>query len=218
MSAMRQQVLVVGLGRFGSAVARELERLGHEVLAIDGLEEPVNAIAKEVTHALQLDATHKEALRAAGAADFEVAVVAMSSDAEASIFAVAALKELGVPNVIAKAGSELHGAILTRVGASRVVFPEREMGIQLAHTISTPNVVEYLEVAPGFGIEKIDPPAALVGKTLGELDLPRKARLTPLAIRRGDRVVVNPDPTEVVGAGDELVLVGKGTDFQRLRG
>jgi trk system potassium uptake protein len=120
-----EQVVVIGLGRFGSAVALELERLGHEVLAIDRSEARVNDIARDVTHALELDAADEDALRSAGAADFTTAIVAISSDAESSIFATMVLKRLGVRNVIAKAGSALHGEILARAGADRVVYPER---------------------------------------------------------------------------------------------
>ena len=213
----QQQVMVVGLGRFGSAVARELQALGHEVLGIDSDESNVNEIAPDVTHAVQLDASDEEALRAAGAADFEVAVVAMSSNAQASIFATMALKRLGVGHIVAKAGSALHGSILERVGADRVVYPEREMGVQVAHTHNIPNVIDYLDVAPNFGVEKIAPPQRFIGRTLGELDLPRHIGLTVIAIRRGDRVTVNPHPSERVGAGDELVLIGPDDRLERLR-
>ena len=213
----REPVLVIGLGRFGSALARELQRLGHEVLAIDSSESVVNDIAPEVTHALQLDATDENALRAAGAGEFGTAIVAISSDTEASIFAATALKRLGVTTVIGKAGSELHGAILERVGADRVVYPEREMGVQVARTHSILNVIDYLNVAPNFGVEKVAPPAKFIGRTLGELDLPRQLGLTPIAIRRGDRVIVNPHPTELIGEGDELVLIGPDDRLGRLR-
>src|SRR5688500_10505396 len=140
---MKRSVLVVGLGRFGTGAVRELMRLGHEVLAIDQDEARVNDVAPEVTHAVQLDANDVDALRAVGAADFEHAIVAISGQAEPSIFATMALKQIGVRNVVAKAGSVLHGAILERVGADRVVYPEREMGQRAAHLFAYPNVVDY---------------------------------------------------------------------------
>ncbi len=204
-----QQVMVIGLGRFGTALARELERLGHEVLAVDRNEQRVNEIAPDVTHALQLDAADEDALRAAGAAEFGAAVVAISGDAEPSIFAVMVLKRLGVGNVIAKAGSQLHGEILARVGADRVVFPERETGLRLAHSFNVPNVIDYLDVAPSFGIEKIRPPRSFVGRTLGELDLKGRLGLTPVALRRGKQVFVNPARDERIADGDELILIGR---------
>lgn len=214
----KQQVLVVGLGRFGGAAARELEQLGHEVLAIDADEQAVNDIARHVTHALQVDASDEGALRAAGAAEFQVAIVAISSEMEASIFATMALKLLGVQHVIAKAGSSLHGEILSRVGADRVVFPEKETGERLAHTFGMPNVIDYLDVAPAFGIEKIRPPRTFVGKPLGELDLKGRYGLTPIALRRGDSVFVNPSRDERIAEGDELILIGRDEKLELLRG
>ena len=213
-----EQVMVIGLGRFGSAVARELERLGHEVLAIDRSEQLINEIAADVTHALQLDAADEDALRSAGAADFPTAIVAISSDAEPSIFATMVLKRLGVRNVIAKAGSLLHGEILSRVGADRVVFPERETGLRLAHSFNVPNVIDYLDVAPSFGIEKIRPPRAMVGRSLGDLDFKGRLGLTPVALRRGSQVIVNPAREERIAEGDELILIGRDDKLHQLRG
>jgi trk system potassium uptake protein len=213
-----EQVVVIGLGRFGTAVALELERLGHEVLAIDRSEDRVNEISSDVTHALELDAADEDALRSAGAPDFHTAIVAISSDAEPSIFATMVLKRLGVRNVIAKAGSQLHGEILARVGADRVVFPERETGLRLAHSFNVPNVIDYLDVAPGFGIEKIRPPKSFLGRTLGELDLKGRLGLTPVALRRGKQVIVNPTRDERVTEDDELILIGRDDKLDQLRG
>lgn len=205
---MKHSVIVIGLGRFGSAAARELMALGHEVLAIDEDEAKVNEIATDVTHAIELDASDEQALRDVGAADFEHAIVAMSSNTEASIFATMALKNLGVRNVIAKAATTLHGKILERVGASRVVYPEREMGARVGHSFSIPHVLDYIDVAPRFGIVKVQPPAAFVGKTLREVDFPGQLALTPIALRRGSNVTVNPHRDERIGEHDELILIG----------
>ena len=205
---MKHSIIVIGLGRFGSAAARELMQLGHEVLAIDDSEDKVNEMAAEVTHAVQLDASDEQALRDVGAADFEHAIVAISSNTEASIFATMALKNLGVGNVIAKAATPLHGKILERVGASRVVYPEREMGARVGHSFSIPHVLDYIDVAPRFGIVKVQPPAAFVGKTLREIDIPGQLSLTPIALRRGNNVTVNPHRDERITADDELILIG----------
>lgn len=214
---MKQQVMVVGLGRFGSAVARELHQLGHEVMAIDSEERMVNEIAPHVTHAIQLDAADEQALKAAGAGEFEHAIVSISSALDASIFAVMALKNLGVRNVIAKAANQLHGSILERVGADRVVLPEREMGERVAHTFAIPSVIDYLDLGPRFGIAKVRPPTAWVGRTLGQLELPSTMKLTPIAIGRGDKVTVNPHSSEVVGEHDVLVLVGLDERLEQVR-
>jgi len=213
---MKQSVLVIGLGRFGSSAARELMRLGHDVLAVDRDEQMVNEIAPDVTHAVQADASDVDALKVIGAGDFDHAVVAISSAAEPSIFATMALKQLGVRNVVAKAGTALHGSILERVGADRVVYPEREMGARVAHLFAYPDVLDYLDVAPGFGIVMLRAPEPFVGKTIGELDLPRKLELSPIALRRGVKVTVNPHHTEKVFAGDLLILIGRDEGLARL--
>jgi len=122
--------------------------------------------------------------------------VAISTSVEASIFATMALKKLGVRNLVAKAGSPLHGAILERVGADRVVYPEQEMGERVAHSFSVHNVVDYLDVAPRFGIVKVRPPASFVGRSFRDLDLANRLRLTPIGLRRGDDVTVNPHRDE----------------------
>jgi trk system potassium uptake protein TrkA len=213
---MKHSVLVVGLGRFGLAATRELMALGHEVLAIDSSEARVNDVAPDVTHAVQLDASDEDALRAVGAGDFQHAIVAISTNTEASIFATMALKNLGVANVIAKAATALHGSILERVGADRVVYPEREMGVHVSHTFSIRPVMDYIDVAPGFGIVKIHPPKSFVGKTLRELDLANRFRLTPIAVRRGNDVTVNPHRDDVIKATDELILIGLDARLEEL--
>ena len=205
---MKHAVLVIGLGRFGTAAARELMSLGHEVLAIDDSEAKVNEIAPDVPHAVELDASDEGALRDAGAGDFEHAIVAISSNTEASIFATMALKNLGVKNVVAKAATALHGKILERVGASRVVYPEREMGQRVAHSFSIPHVLDYLDIAPRFGIVKVQPPESFVGKTFRELDLQSELSLTPIAVRRGNNVTVNPHRDDRIIAGDHITLIG----------
>jgi trk system potassium uptake protein TrkA len=215
---MKTSVLVIGLGRFGASAARELMKLGHEVLAIDSSEAIVNEIAPEVTHAVQLDAADEQALKAIGAAEFDHAIVAISSGVESSIFATMALKKLGVRNVIAKAASPLHGAILERVGADRVVYPEREMGQRVAHSFSVGNVIDYLDVAPRFGIMKVKPPASFVGRSFKDLDLVTRLRLTPIALRRGDDVTVNPHRDEIIKETDELILIGRDDKLEQLGG
>jgi trk system potassium uptake protein TrkA len=213
---MKQSVLVIGLGRFGSAAARELMRLGHDVLAVDRNEEAVNDIAPDVTHAVQADASDVDALKAVGAGDFDHAIVAITSAAEPSIFATMALKQLGVRNVVAKAGSLLHGSILERVGADRVVYPEREMGARVAHLFAYPSVLDYLDVAPGFGLVLLRPPEAFHGRTIGELELPARLQLSPIALRRGERVVVNPARDERIAPGDQLILIGRDSGLAQL--
>lgn len=213
---MAEQVIVVGLGRFGSAAARTLHALGHEVLAVDASEDVVNEIAPHVTHAVQADASDENALRALGAGNFDKAVVGTSSNLEASIVATLALKRLGVGTVIAKAGNELHGEILRRVGADRVVYPEREAGEAVAHTIRIPAAVEYLDLVPALGIAKLPVPGSLTGRTLRDLDLPGRFRITTVALLRDSSVLVNPSRDETLKPGDQLVLLGNDDQLARV--
>jgi trk system potassium uptake protein TrkA len=213
---MAHSVLVVGLGRFGTAAALELMALGHEVLAVDVDERQVNDIAPNVTHAVEADASDEDALRSIGAGEFDHAIVAISGVTEASIFATMALRNLGVRSIIAKAATTLHGSILERVGADRVVYPEREMGTRVAHSFSIANIEDYLDVAPRFGIVKVRPPASFIGRTLRELDLAGRLSLTPIALRRGDNVTVNPHRDERIGDQDELILIGRDDRLARL--
>jgi len=205
---MGQQVIVVGLGRFGSAAARTLHALGHEVLAVDASEEIINEIAPDVTHAVQADASDQKALGALGAGNFDIAVVAMSSNLEASLLATVALKQLGVRRVIAKAGNPLHGLVLERVGADRIVYPEREAGEDVAHTIRIPDAVDYMDLAPAHGIAKVPVPQAYVDRSLLQLDLQGRFHITTIALVRDRTVIVNPHRDEVLRGGDQLVLLG----------
>jgi trk system potassium uptake protein TrkA len=214
----RRQVAVLGLGRFGSAVARELTRLGHDVLALDVSEKIIQDVADEVTHAVRVDITDEDALRELGLEAFETAIVAISSDLESSILATVLLKRLGVRRIIAKAGNELHGSILRQVGATRVVFPERETGVRVAHSFAAPGVHDYLDVAPGYGVARVPVVGSFVSKTLGELNLRSALGVTVVALRRGDTVTVNPHPAEVLQRGDELIVLGLDEDLERLPG
>ena len=213
---MSEQVIVVGLGRFGSAAARELHLLGHEVLAVDASEQIVNDIAADVTHAVQADASDENALRAMGAADFEAAIVAISSNTEASVFATLALKKLGVPLVIAKASGPVHGEILRRVGADRVIYPEREAGVDVAHTLRIPDAIDYIDLAPRFGIARIGVPARFVGQTLRELDLGTRFNVSAVCLSRGEAVTINPHRDERLREGDSLVLIGRDDEIAKV--
>ena len=150
----RRQIAVLGLGRFGQAVALELTRLGHDVLAVDRDERVVQSIADDVTHAVQADVTDPDALEALGLADFDTAIVAVSESLEASIMATVLLRRIGVRRIIAKAAHDLHGSILEQVGAMRVVYPERETGFRVAHSFRASGVQDYLDAAPGYGISQ----------------------------------------------------------------
>ena len=216
---MKKQVVVIGLGRFGTSVARSLYNLGDDVLAIDKDESRVQSIVGQATHALAADATNEAVLRELGIPDYEAAVVAIGSDIVPSIMASVLLKTLGVPYVVSRAYNELHGNTLERIGVDKVVYAESEMGVRLAHSLFNPNVQEYLELTPNFGISRMKVPSRFVNMSLKELGFsgPRdKYGLSVLAIRRGKDITLNPDTDDRLREGDWLVLAGKDELLDRL--
>lgn len=206
---------MIGLGRFGASVAATLYKHGQEVLAVDSSEERVQEMAHQVTHAVQADATDEQAMRAVGIRNVDVVVVAIG-ETEASILATSVVKSLGVPLVVAKALSDLHGRVLERVGADRVVYPERDMGVRVAHNLVSGNLIDYIELAPGYSIVEVAAKEPFVGRSLRELDFRAKYGITILAIRRGDRVLVSPSPDSGIEPGDVLVAMGEDERLEEL--
>lgn len=217
----RKQFGVIGLGRFGSAMASTLAELGHDVIGVDGDEERVRQLADVITQAIQLDATDAKALRAAGIADVNVAVVSIGENIESSLLVVMQLRELGIETIVAKAVTPLHGRILEKLGVSRVIFPEREMAIRVAHSLVMPNVIDYIELSRDFSIVELPAPEAFIGKTLKQLELRPRLGLTLVAIKRrapsGAEVTnVAPSAEEMILAGDVLALLGSNERLSQL--
>jgi trk system potassium uptake protein TrkA len=218
----RKQFGVIGLGRFGSAMAATLTELGHDVIGVDGDESRVQQLADVITHALQIDATDDKALRAAGIHDVEVAVVSIGENIESSLLVVMQLRELGVGTIVAKAVTPLHGRILQKLGVSRVIFPEREMAIRIAHSLVMPNVIDYIELSRDFSIVEVPAPDAFVGRTLKQLELRPRLGLTLIAIKRhsgeSGAVVTNiaPAADETIRSGDILALLGSNENLSHL--
>jgi trk system potassium uptake protein TrkA len=210
----RRSFAVIGLGRFGAAMATTLAESGHDVIGIDGDEDKVRALADVVSLSMQLDATDERALRAAGIKDVDVAVVSIGEAIESSLLVVTLLRELGINNIIAKAVTPLHGRILEKLGVTRVVFPEREMAIRIAHSLVVPNVLDYIELSKDFSIVEVPAPAEFVGKTLRDIGLRSRFGLTTIAIKHAvrtsdkDGTNIAPGPDDVVQAGDVLSLLG----------
>lgn len=195
-------------------MATALAELGHDVIGVDGSEDRVRSLADTLPHAVQLDATDERALRGAGIQEVDVAVVSIGENIESSLLVVTLLRELGIKDIIAKAVTPLHGRILEKLGVTRVVFPERETAIRLAHGLVIPNVLDYIELSGEFSIVDVPAPAAFVGKTLKDIGLRTKFGLTTIAIKRageaGQKVKTNiaPGPDDVVRDGDVLSLLG----------
>ena len=216
---MKRQVAVIGLGRFGSSVVRSLYNLGHDVLAIDDDESRVQQIVGQATYALTGDATDESVLRELGIPDYDAAVVAIGSAVVPSIMASVLLKTLEVPYIVSRAYNELHGNTLERIGVDKVIYAESEMGVRLAHSLFNPNIQEYLEVTPNFGISKMRIPSRFVNMSLNELGFSNardKYGLAVLAIRRRSDITLNPDGDDRLQAGDTLVLAGKDDLLDRL--
>ncbi|MGQ9498010.1 MAG: potassium channel family protein [Desulfotomaculales bacterium] len=211
-----RQFAVIGLGRFGQSVAITLAKMGYEVLAIDTDEEKVNEIVEHVTHAVQIDALDENALRAVGIRNFDVVIVAIGHDMQASILITVMLKEMGVREVVAKARTELHGRVLAKVGADKVVFPERDMGVRVARALVTKNILDQIELSPDYSILELVAPEEFVGKTLEESGIRLRHGVTVLAIRRGADIIISPGGKQVIEPGDVLVTVGKNDRLKRL--
>lgn len=199
---------VIGLGRFGKEVARQLHSLGCEVLAMDTKSELVQEIANDVTHAVVSDAQDKEVLKALGIREFDCAIVAIGDNLAASVLATMNMKELGVPLVVCKAHDDTHRRVLEKLGADRVVIPEQENAARLARSLSTPNVLDYIELSEDYGILEAPAPESWQGKTLVELNVRAKLGVNIIAIRREGRVMVSPAADFKMNSGDILVVLG----------
>jgi trk system potassium uptake protein len=215
---MKKQILVAGMGRFGLAIASTLHDLGHEVLAVDNDEKEVQAAARLVTHAVQADMTSEDTLRELGAKNFDVAIVAIGTGVESSVLSTLLLKSIGIPYVVARANNTLHGRILERIGADRVVYPEQDMAYSIAHEVTMAEVSEYMPVAAGYGVSKLAAPEYIVGARLSDIGFDKRERLglATLLIRRGEEVIVFPDPEETVQTGDILIIGGEADNLERL--
>lgn len=208
MAPKRKSFAVIGLGRFGRAVALTLAETGADVLVVDKEEQRVQELANDVTHAVQADTTDESVVAGLGLRNFDVVVVAIGADLHASILTTLTLKDLGVPYIVAKAASEQHGRVLEKVGADMVVRPEREMGERVAHALTDVNVMDYIELAPGFSVVEIVSPRESHGKTLEQLNWGARLGVNIVAIKRGEEVKAAPGAQDVIEPGDVLVAVG----------
>lgn len=216
---MKKQVVVIGLGRFGSNLATSLYNIGHDVLAMDTEEERVQSMMGRVTYPVTGNATNEVVLRELGITDYDAAVVAIGSDIVSSIMASVLLKTLGIPYVVSRAQNDIHGNTLERIGVDKVIHAEAEMGMRLAHSLFNPNVQEYLELAPSFGLSRLKVPNRFDNMTLRELGFsgPRdRYGLAVLAIKRGNDITLNPDSDDRLQTGDLLVLAGSDELLEKL--
>jgi len=205
-----KRFVIVGLGNFGSTVARELHKQGHDVIAVDSRGEVVDLIADDVGRAVVADGTNAEALRRAGAGDADAGVVSTGDDVAASVLAVLALRDLGVNDVVAKAVSMEHARILKRVGAGETVFPEHDSAIDLSTRLSESMLLNYVRLGEGFSVQEMLVPDEWEGKTLRDLDLPRKMHISVIGVHDmlTARVAVPPEPDAVLKQSDTMIVAG----------
>ncbi len=215
---MKKQVAILGLGRFGVGLANTLLGMGYDVLAMDKEEKMVQGISSSITRAVQADGTDESVLRELGVDKFDVAIVAMGSDIANSVLSTILLRKLGVRYVVARADNDLHGTILERIGADKVVYPEREMGTRVAHGLMLTQVLDYMPLAGAYGVAKLSPPNSFIGRTLAELGLGREGRwgIAVLIIQREREVIVTPDRMEVVRANDVLLVSGNDLKIEQM--
>lgn len=211
---MKKQFAVIGLGRFGTSVAKTLSGLDFEVLAIDSSEQRIQEISSVVTHVVQADSTDEEALRALGLRNFDVVVVAIGDDIQASILTTIIVKEIGVPKVIVKAQNELHGRVLRKVGADKVIYPERDMGQRVAHHLISSNIIDYIELSEDHSIVEIKASQSMIGKNLRQLDIRAKYGCNVIGIKTGVQMNIAPHAEDLIKQDDVLIIVGNNEDLQ----
>lgn len=211
-----KQYIVIGCGRFGSSIARTLYGLGYDVLAIDKNEDKIQALSNSVTHAIQMDGVDESSLKSIGIRNFDVAIITIGTDIQASILATLLTKELGVQYVIAKAHNELHSKILYKIGADRVVLPERDMGIRVAHNLTSSNILDFIELAPNYSIIEITALKEWEGKSLIEINMRKKYGVNVMAIKQGSQINISPKASEEISNGDILIMVGHNDDLLKI--
>lgn len=213
-----QQFAVIGLGRFGRSVCATLHKFGYQVLATDISEKRVaDALTEQIVgHAIQLDSTEPAALKEAGIFEFDTVIVAIGNYIQESIVTTLNVKEGGVPHVVAKASTEVHCKLLTRVGADHVVFPEFEAGRALARTLTKPSILERFDLDPDNSIVEVIVPDEFHGKTVSELQLRNRYGLNLLAVSNDGKFLINPEPDKRLQKGSAMVVIGCNKDINRL--
>lgn len=219
-----RQFAVIGLGRFGWSVAKTLSEKGHQVLAIDRNEELVQGASDFVTEAVQVDSTDEKALKAVGIMNVDVAILGIGTNLEASVLTALILKELGIQHIVARAVTEEHGKVLERVGATKVVFLERDMGIKVANSLISPSVLEHIELSPEFSIMETVPPKEFIGKSIRDLDVRAKYGLNIIGVRKTGptkegtcELNVAPKADYVIKQGDVFVILGANESLDNFR-
>ncbi len=212
---MRKEFVVIGLGRFGGGIVKELISQGADVMAIDLSPERVDNFAQIATQAVVADTTDEAVIKSLGLRNFEHVIVAIGEDIQSSILTTLILKELGVQQITAKANNDYHEKVLRKIGADYVVHPERDMGIRIANNILSNNVLDYLELSDEHSIMEIKASERLAGRSLVDLDIRAKYGINIVGIKRGEEIIITPEPTDPIMMGDLLIVIGADVDINR---
>lgn len=213
---MKKQFAVIGLGRFGGSICKELVRLGMEVLAIDIDENRVNEYKEIVTYSAIADTTDEQALKSLAISHFDFVIVAIGDNIQASILTTLILTELGAKLIIVKAQNDYHEKVLNKIGANQVVHPERDIGVRIAHQIVSKNILDYLELSDEHSIVEMLAGKKMHGKTLVELNIRANFGCNVMAIKRGEEIIVSPRADEAIIANDVIIVIGADRDIDRL--
>lgn len=212
---MSREYVVIGLGRFGGSIVRELNALDMDVMAIDADEARVNEFSDIATHAVIADTTDEAVMKSLGIRNFDHVIVAIGENIQASTLTTLILKELGVKKVTAKAQNDYHAKILNKIGADTVVHPERDMGRRIAHNVASASVLDYLELSDEYSIVEIKAGEKLAGNSILELDVRANYGINIIAVKRGKDIIVAPDPNESIEFNDILIVIGHDNDLNR---
>lgn len=214
---MKKKFCVIGLGHFGFHVVGTLHDAGHEVIAIDADKNKVQAVKDICSYAILSDAANKDFLSSQGVAEMDAVIVSMGDRSHLATLVTLYLKELKVKRILVKALNADHGRILERVGATDVIFPEKEMAQRLAHNLTSPNILEFIPLAEDYSLSELEPPKHFIGKTLSQLDLRKKHRVTVIAIKDvlSDHFIPAPPPDYLIKNSDILILIGKPDDIDK---
>ncbi|WP_332698677.1 potassium channel family protein [Halalkalibacter lacteus] len=215
MADKKKQFAVIGLGRFGGSVCKELYKMGHQVLAIDLNETKVNEFTAFSTHAVVANSTDEKALQSLGIRNFEYVIVAIGDNIQSSILTTLVLKEMDVNNVWVKAQNIYHHKVLDKIGADRIIHPEQDMGIRIAQHLASEKIVDYIELSDEYSIVELLATKKIDNRSLIDLHVRAKYGCTILAIKRGEEINVSPLPKDMIYQKDILIVIGHKNDLKR---
>lgn len=215
---MAKEFLVIGAGRFGLSVARTLYSQGYDVMVVDKNEALIQQISGELTNVVKADATSEASLKALGIEDFDAVVIAIGDDVQASIMAAILVVEMGAKKTLAKAQNETQGKVLRKLGINKVVFPERDMGQKLAHSLIAPTIIDMIELSDYYSVVEVSAPEEMIGQTLLKLNLRARYGVSVIALRRinGGQTIISPVAEDLIEADDIIVAIGENKQLKKL--